>query len=403
MFFFFKNNKKIKPKSKPVKQKKEIPFEENFKNFLEILGIDYQKYAYEPFKTKDNQTLTLADINATNVLQFDWAKFLAQKQELVWIESHEDTLQSLEKFENFRGGLIKNNLKQRKRPFTYYRDDIKSLDAGRFEYAKNIDYFLDDVCSHTGAYFCPVYIEVGGPDDFVFAIINNDLSEEDDKKLSKLIKLANKMGIYAKEVSCNMLNTPNIPQDKKAIQIKKNYHLETRNNEIIKEIKIKRTEKQKKLFDTYLQNAEPVTLNNSKFKGVEKGFKCDDTVECCFFNKNHKLKVFCLNKDENQPLDKNEISLLNWFVSSNILDDKTTQFKALIEINQSYAEIFDNPKFRTNISKEVDITAIGIDFPYIAFCGEAKCNSEHGISLNFKDKQFIGVGNYMDWNYGEDE
>lgn len=413
--------KRVKENKKQLKEFSALSFNDQFKTFLKLIGVDVKKYEEETFSNKDGQKLTLSDINQANIKDFDWARFLAEKHELILIDANEDTLESLEKFEKYHDGFIKKYLRENKLfKLGYYREDMKVGDHERFEYAKDLKYFFRDICGKISCYrssLVPMYIEMGDKNSFLFGIYTNPKRDGLDYDTTlKLRMLAETIGLYSVPAGASFPKTIRKPLKFKdsegdGVLVEKNYYLESRNNKIIEELKVKKKELRKKMFEAYKAKAEPVTQNNNGFKGLPKGTKNGDNVEIYYFGRKHQLVIESRQKDDGELLDEQEIEELNWLISSNILDDVDIQFKILEGINESYDRWSDSDRFRTNIEKELDLTAIAVDIfefnkdgkkvvsKQVAFCGECKCDEEHGISIAFDSRKFAGVGDYMDWQY----
>lgn len=415
---------RAKANDKKLKSFAGMPFIEQFKAFLEILGIDHTKYAAEKFKTKDKRNLGLYDINSANIKDFSWAKFLAEKHELIWIDNKQDTLDSLTEFEKYKDGFIKKYLKENKLfKLGYYRDDIKHNDSERFEYAKDMKYFLRDICGIISCYrstLVPIYIETDDPDVFLFGIYNNPKREGLDYVSTKNLRfLAESLGLYAFPAGGSFPETVRKTLDHddykgNGILAQKNYMLETRNDKLIEELNEKKKAQRAKDLEEFLNKQEPEIQKNDNFVPITHGFKSEDEIECFIFGKKHKLRVASNNKEDGELLDDDEIGELNWAISNNIMDDKKVQFKVLEAINERYdMALGDGASHKTNLKREFDITTIMIDIQkddmgdtgevskVIAFCGESKCDTEHGLSVSFADRKFAGVNSFMEFNYVE--
>lgn len=46
--------------------------------------------------------------------------------------------------------------------------------------------------------------------------------------------------------------------------------------------------------------------------------------------------------------------------------------------------------------EEGDYKEDGFVYPEISYCGECKCDPEHGICIGFRDNEFLGIES-MDW------
>ena len=392
-------------------------FIDKFKLFIETLGIDYEKFAEEKFETKDKTYITLNDINASNIKNFDWANFLAKKHELILIDNNQETLESLTEFEKYKGGYIKKYLKENKLfKLGYYRDDIKTGDFERFEYAKDIRYFLADVCGNISCHrstLSPIYIETENPDTFLFGIYINK-KESGYTSINDLKSLANAIGLYVFVAGCDFPKTRKKTTDNNFIEINeinvnKNYVQKTRNDKLITEIKENKKLARQKALEEFLNKQQPNMPSNDNFVPITHGFRCEDEIECYIYGEKHKIKVSSIHKTKGELLDKEEIDEVNWLATSNMMDNREIQFKVLEKINDIYdMALGEGVSKKTNLKREFTITTILIDTfandnsqkadKIIAFCGEAKCDTEHGLSVSFANRKFAGVGSFMDFN-----
>ena len=419
-------NARLKENDKKLDNFASMSFEGKFKVFLELLGVDFTKYGSENFETKDGKSLTLSDVNSANINDFDWAEFLAAKHELILINSSQDTLDSLSEFESYKDGFIPNYLKQNTslKVLSYYRKDIRHNDAERFRLAKDMKYFIRDVCgniSNSGSKLIPIYIETNDPNTFLFGIYDSIVRQGLDYDSTKRLRLlAESIGLYVFPVSFAFPQTLRKPLScddcyGDGVLIDKNYVSDCRNNGIIKEITDKKKAARAKQLEKYLSAPKPIIENNDNFVPLSHGFKSDDEVECFIFGKKHKLRVSSVNKDEGELLDDDEIAEVNWLIKSNVMDDIELQFEVLDEINERYNQWCDNFSHKTNIEKEFNITSIMIDIQssdtanlgetakIIAFCGDAECDVEHGLSVSFLNRKFVGVNSFYEFNYIQTE
>ena len=111
-------------------------------------------------------------------------------------------------------------------------------------------------------------------------------------------------------------------------------------------------------------------------------------------------------KNDKYALSDEEISCLNWFIQNIKIED----YKQ--EIVQYCNEIYDNIGEKTmkeeDVENEIDLHSIAINitknfqandgsiYPEISYCGECKCDPEHGICIGFRDKKFLGIES-QDW------
>lgn len=409
---------RLKARNEKLRSFASMPFAEQFKTFLELLGIDYAKYSSECFETKDGKSLTLRDIDASNISDFDWARFLAEKHELILINNNQDTLDSLAEFETYKDGYLPKYLKKNSsfKLLGYYRDDIKHNDYERFELAKDIKYFIKDVCGsicHSGSKLISIYIETNDADTFLFGIYDSIVRKGlDYDNTEGLRALAESIGLYVFSVNFAFPQTLRKPLSCKdcygdGVLAQKNYKLASRNDKIIAELKEKQGKAREKRLEKFLSKAEQNIKNNDDFVPVTHGFRSDDEVECFIFGKKHKLSVSSVNKEAGELLDNDEIAELNWLITSNIMDDKTIQFQVLEAINERYEEWREGVSHKTNIAKEFQITSILIDIQkgdngeitkIVAFAGEAECDIEHGLSVSFANRKFAGVNSFTEFN-----
>ena len=417
---------RLKAHNKKLETFASMSFAGKFKTFLELLGIDYNKYCNEIFETKDGKSLTLNDVNSSDVKNFDWANFLAAKHELILINSNQDTLDSLSEFESYKDGFLPRYLKQNTslKVISYYRKDIRHNDFDRFKLAKDLKYFIRDVCgniSHLGSKLIPIYIETNDPNTFLFGIYDCIVRQGLDYDSTKRLRaLAESIGLYVFPVSFAFPKTLRKPLScddcyGDGVLIDKNYVSDCRNDGIILELADKKKAARAKQLEKYLSTKKPVNANNDNFVPITHGFRTDDEIECFIFGKKRKLKVASIHKDEGELLDDDEIAELNWLIKSNVMDDIELQFDVLEEINERYNQWCDNFSHKTNIEKEFNITTVLIDIQkdnpsksgeidkIIAFCGDAECDVEHGLSVSFLNRKFVGVNDFYEFNYVQTE
>lgn len=417
---------RLKANNKKLETFTSMSFAEQFKTFLELLGIDFANYSNESFKAKDGKNLTLNDIDSSNINDLDWAKFLAEKHELILINSNQDTLDSLTEFETYKGGFLPKYLKANTsfKKLAYYKDDIKHNDFERFELAKDLKYFIRDVCGSicsSGSKLIPIYIETNNPDTFLFGIYDSIIRKGLDYDSTKSLRsLAEAIGLYVFPVNFAFPKTlrKSLSFDDcygDGVLADKNFVSDSRNESIIAELADKKKAARAKELEKFLSTAGPEIKNNDDFVPISHGFKSDDEIECFIFGKKHKLRVSSINKDEGELLDDDEIAEVNWLVKSNVMDDKKLQFEVLEFINECYDQWREGASHKTNIAKEFDIKSIMIDIQkddmgdtgeitkVIAFCGESDCDMEHGLSVSFANRKFAGVNSSMEFNYVKTE
>ena len=96
---FLSLQKSVKPNKEKLEELKKhytsIAEDKNpFVNFINLLGVDFFKY-------KD----TLQDINITDL---SWLQFLASKNEVIVLDSKEDTFEHIKKLQNYKNGFFAN-------------------------------------------------------------------------------------------------------------------------------------------------------------------------------------------------------------------------------------------------------------------------------------------------------
>lgn len=140
---------------------------------------------------------------------------------------------------------------------------------------------------------------------------------------------------------------------------------------------------------TSLKNGEHITIN---MFGKPKKLQVLSTGDNQFDeNGNYKKEQFNLNKEE--------LDLLNWFVQNVNIEDYSDEIISYIE--NEYKMVGNNTKVK-DLKDELNIKDIIIDvselrddnYPDISYCGECKCDPEHGICIGFRDKKYLGIGQY---------
>ncbi|MDE5592390.1 MAG: hypothetical protein K2I75_00385, partial [Clostridiales bacterium] len=126
---------------------------------MQKINIDFEKYANCTITDKNGNEYLLSQIDEEKIKSLDWAYFLAQNNEIVLIDSNQDTLDVIKVFMQFQGGRFGKFGK-------YYFEDMRKFSAERFEYAKDIFYLIGDMCGEIqseqkekGIY--PMYIDDG--------------------------------------------------------------------------------------------------------------------------------------------------------------------------------------------------------------------------------------------------
>lgn len=127
--------------------------------------------------------------------------------------------------------------------------------------------------------------------------------------------------------------------------------------------------------------------------------KNNDKIKFEIFGKETELEVFTdrLGFKETYLLNQEELSELNWLLE-NIVDE-TIKEKIIDYCNENYRIIGENSI--NDVYPEIDLNSIYIfkeeNIIKIAILGECKSDPEHGISIKFEDRIFIGIGQNSDW------
>ena len=234
-----------------------------FKSLLESMNVNFKQF----------ENITLLDENGSKypllepdnkILSFEWARFLAQKNEIVLLNNSQDTMESIDIFEKFVQNKTGSNVNLGK----LYRDDLKHCDYGRFENAKDIYYLIRDICGEIRSLkefkdTYAMYIESGKADEFLLCFVKS-------KKLKNFNKLAEKLGIHSFYIlgSANggglYKNTyQNCTVNGKTIA--KNFYNNSRNEDLIKQLK---AEKQKTRMEQL--NFEMSKKDDEKFSALSQ-------------------------------------------------------------------------------------------------------------------------------------
>ncbi|MDE7394588.1 MAG: hypothetical protein K2M95_00495 [Clostridiales bacterium] len=248
-----------------------MSFIKKFKTFLGKINIDFETYANCTISGKDGNEYSMAQIDAEKIKSFDWAYFLAQKNELVLLDNRQDTMESIETFERYKNGILGKLGK-------YYKEEIKEADAGRFEYAKDIYYLIRDICGDIKYRFkeiYPMYIEDGSTDNFLICMFTRDKKYNVDK----MSKLAKQLGLYVFYIDCFFPQRAVKPLSCKdcrgdGILIQKNAYKEDRNASLIAELKAKQREKREKQMNFVMsqEDDEKFTQKAKKAYDAIKGY-----------------------------------------------------------------------------------------------------------------------------------
>lgn len=154
----------------------------------------------------------------------------------------------------------------------------------------------------------------------------------------------------------------------------------------------------------------PAENNNVKLDKVCQG----DIITLNIFGQMRGIEIYSqtiaydesLNENDKNPLSQEEVDLINWLISSNVINTPEMQKLLLDCVQDSYMEVLDEEEaleHKSILPPEIEINCICIPMyennnpTTIAFCGECGYDTEHGIAIIFDDKQFDGIGQYMDY------
>lgn len=228
-----------------------------FKIFLKQIDIDFDQYANCTIVDKSGNKYLFSQIDKEKIKSLDWAYFLAQKNEIILIDNNQDTLDSIEVFEQYKNGRFKKLGK-------YYNEDIKKFNALRFEYAKSICYLIRDMCDEIqrrSKDIYPLYIEDGSADNFLICMFKQD------KKLafSKFMKLTKKLGLNVIYYCTQLFTRKSLEESNN-----KNCYSEERNVELITELKAKQNEKRKEQMNFVMSPEDDVKFTKKAKKLYDK-------------------------------------------------------------------------------------------------------------------------------------
>ena len=207
-----------------------------FKSFLEVLNIDLKQLEKEKLLDDSGDEYSLLEMNNERLLSFDWARFLAQKNEIILVKSNQNTLESIEVFERFVQNKTGSNVKLGK----LYRDDLKHCDFERFENARDIYYLIRDICSEIRSLkefkdTYAMYIESGEADEFLLCFIKtkdfknfNKLADELSIQAFYILGSVNGGGLYKNTYQSCTINGKTIV---------KNFYNSNRNEDLIEQLK----------------------------------------------------------------------------------------------------------------------------------------------------------------------
>ena len=113
-----------------------------------------------------------------------------------------------------------------------------------------------------------------------------------------------------------------------------------------------------------------------------------------------------------QPFNDQELAELNRIIESNLINGEEVKRVVLKYVNfvtEQWDDDYFEGKITSILPPEVEINDLVINNlnegepVVVAFCGECECDVEHGISINFVDGKFVGVGDYMSFEDDTDE
>ena len=144
---------------------------------------------------------------------------------------------------------------------------------------------------------------------------------------------------------------------------------------------------------------------------INYNFKSGDKFLYKIFKNLVNIKIYSTYKNDGEPLSNEEVDEVNWLLTNNLLDNKSIQNKVLKYINKKYKNFEDNFKEKSSLQNEISIHSIvvcidkddlgdtGDVSKIVAFCGEASCDIEHGISISFKNKKYMSTQPETEYNY----
>ena len=147
-----------------------------------------------------------------------------------------------------------------------------------------------------------------------------------------------------------------------------------------------------------------------------KSLNDNDKIVVNIFGKEKNVKVKCVGdnkfdetgycKPHGFALNEKELEALNWLLNNVDLNDYITR---IVEYcNSVYEEWGGNSITKDDLENEVCINMIAVNiskitasksgaiYPEISYCGECECDSDGGICIAFRDKEFIGIAT-QDW------
>ena len=119
-----------------------------------------------------------------------------------------------------------------------------------------------------------------------------------------------------------------------------------------------------------------------------------------------------LTNDPEAEISEKELLELDWVVRSDLINSPRVKRTVLEYVHQTYSEFmedFDPDEINSILPPEVEINEIFVDLDEetsditVAFCGDCLCDEEHGISICFRNRKFVGIGEYMSFEYAGDD
>ncbi|MDE7453431.1 MAG: hypothetical protein K2N22_03385, partial [Clostridia bacterium] len=106
-----------------------------------------------------------------------------------------------------------------------------------------------------------------------------------------------------------------------------------------------------------------------------------------------------------EPLNEGELAVLNEVLGKDLINSeeiKSVVLKYVNEVAEEWDEDYEE-EITSLAYPEVDMNRLIIDKNekrlIVAFCGDAMCDEEHGISVTFLDGKFAGVGDAFAYEY----
>ncbi len=130
-----------------------------------------------------------------------------------------------------------------------------------------------------------------------------------------------------------------------------------------------------------------------------KTLKNNDKIKFEIFGEETELEVFTdrLGCEEISLLNQEELVELNWLLENKL--NETIKDKIVNYCNENYRMKGENSI--NEVYPEIELKSIYIvkeeKIIKIAILGECKSDPEHGISIKFENRIFIGIGQNADW------